>query len=344
MKRRNLKLEPAGGFSHNRLSGQAGVTAGYVALGIVGFIAGVGLAYQAIGEYRDHHRYPLKGALIAVGPSKMHLYCTGQGEPAVILEAPQTGLSALWHPVQEAVSRFARVCSYDRAGFGWSEPGPQPRSSERIASELHSLLTQAGVPPPYVLVGASAGGFHVRVFADRFPAEVAGVVLVDSSHPDQVQRVHAPENPARHIEKWEPLLPLMHRFGILRIGLRQEPRPASFSEDAWDEVLYLREKANSYRAILREGEAWAESADQVRKSSDLGAKPLLVLTGSRDVDSAWLALWVNGLQTEMAHLCSKGKQVVLTNSGHGIQFDAPGAVADAIHEIREAVDADRIKN
>jgi pimeloyl-ACP methyl ester carboxylesterase len=215
-----------------------------------------------------------------------------------------------------------------------------PRTSERIAFELHSLLAQAGIPSPYVLVGASAGGFHVRVYADRFPAEVAGVVLVDSSHPDQAKRLGVPDNPARHIQKWEPLLPLMYRFGILRIGLRQEPRPASFSQDDWDEVLYLREKTNSYRAILREGAAWAESADQVRKSGGFGAKPLLVLTGSRDADTAWLALWINGLQADMVHLSSRGKQVVLNNSGHGIQFDAPGAVADAIHEICSAVHAD----
>src|SRR5258706_5486629 len=147
MKSRDLKLAQGGG---------------YVAVGIVGFVAGAGLVYQAIGEYHDHLRYPPKGALIAVGPNKMHLHCTGQGEPAVMLEAPQTGLSAIWRPVQDAVSRFAQVCSYDRAGFGWSESGSLPRTSERIASELHSLLKQAGVRPPFVMVGASAGGFHVR--------------------------------------------------------------------------------------------------------------------------------------------------------------------------------------
>jgi hypothetical protein len=94
----------------------------------------------------------------------------------------------------------------------------------------------------------------VRVYAGQFPAEVAGLVLVDSSHPDQAERIHLPLNPAQHVEKWEPFLPAMHWFEILRIGLRQEPRAHSFSRDAWDEVLYLREKLNSYRAILRECE------------------------------------------------------------------------------------------
>jgi pimeloyl-ACP methyl ester carboxylesterase len=169
-------------------------------------------------------------------------------------------------------------------------------------------------------------------------------VLVDASHPDQAARLHLPANPARPFQKWEPFIPLALRFGILRIGLRREPRPASFSKDAWDEVLYQFEKTNLYRTVFREGAAWAESADQVRKSGGLGAKPLLVLTGSRDADAALRALWTDGLQAEMVHLSSRGKQVVLPNSGHGIQFDAPGAVADAIQEICNAVHADEIQN
>src|SRR4051812_10866163 len=116
--------------------------AGRWAAGAVGCVALGMVVYQAAGEYRDRRRFPLTGSLIDVGGKKMHLDCTGQGGPVVILEAPQTGLSTLWRPVQEAVSRFARVCSYDRAGFGWSEPGPLPRTSERIAFELHSLLAQ----------------------------------------------------------------------------------------------------------------------------------------------------------------------------------------------------------
>lgn len=322
---------------------QAGIAGGYIVLGIVAFVAAAGAIYQAIGEYRDHRRFPPRGALITAGTHQMHLYCTGSGDPPVILEAPQTGLSALWKPVQQAVAQFTRVCSYDRAGFGWSEPGPLPRTSERIAFELHSLLAQGDLRPPYVLVGWSFGGFHARVYADRFPAEVAGMVLVDSSHPDQAERVHAPKDPAQHIQKWEPLLAAMHRLGILRIGLRQEPRPASFSKDDWDEVLYLREKTDSYKTLLREGAAWAESADQVRRTSTLGARPLVVLTGSRDADAGWRALWVNGLQADLVHLSSRGKQIVLDNSGHGIAFDAPQAVADAIRGICKAARDDQVK-
>ncbi len=313
---------------------QAGWTVVYVALGIAALAAAAGLVYQAVGEHRDRARFPIQGKLVSVDGHRMHIFCTGQGDPTVILEAPQTGLAALWGPVQQAVSPFVRVCSYDRAGFGWSEPGPLPRTSAQIAAELHSLLVLAGLKPPYILVGASAGGFPVRVFAGRFPDEVAGMVLVDASHPDQAERLHLPLNPAAPFKKWEPFFPLMHRFGIFRIGLRQEPRPASVTAEAWDEILYLREKTNSYRAVMREGDAWAESADQVRASGNLGAKPLRVLTGSRDADAELRALWVDGMQADLARLSTEGKQIVLPNSGHGIQFDAPLAVADAIREVR----------
>ena len=100
-----------------------------------------------------------RGRLVAVNGRRMHLVCTGAGEPRVILEGPQTGISALWIPVQNGIAAFTEVCSYDRAGFGLSDPGPLPRTSAEIASELHAHLANASVGPPYILVGASAGGF-----------------------------------------------------------------------------------------------------------------------------------------------------------------------------------------
>ena len=276
---------------------------------------------------------PAVGRRVYVHGRMMHLSCTGAGYPAVILEAPQTGLLATWAPVQDGISEFAQTCSYDRAGFGFSDPGPVPRTSARIAAELHDLLTTAGIRKPYVLVGASAGGFHVRVYAGNYPDEVAGMVLVDSSHPDQARRLKLPENPTAEFRRWEPLLPLTHATGILRLGLKREPRPAAFSPSQWAELLDARDQTNSYRTLLREGEAWTESANQVRNSGNLGAKPLLVLTGARDADAETRGLWVHGLQADLTHLSSNGRQVILENSGHGIQFDAPKEVVDAVRSV-----------
>ncbi len=277
--------------------------------------------------------FPVRGVLIPVNGHKIHLYCSGSGGPAAILEAPLAGIFKIWTPVQQAVSHFTRVCSYDRAGFGWSEPGPLPRTSEQLALELHEALRIADVKPPYVLVGWSAGGFPMRVFAGKFPGDVAAVVLVDSSHPDVTARLHINDNPSADIEKWETFLPILHRLGITRKRLlQQEKRPASFSAADWDEYLFLRDTVNSFKAMLREGEAWRQSFPQVR-TCNFGDKPLIVLTGARDADPQWRVTWVNGMQAELARLSSRGKQIILENSGHAIPFEAPDAVADAIRAV-----------
>src|SRR6185369_16717697 len=120
------------------------------------------------------------------------------------------------------------------------------------------------------------------------------------------------------IQEMGAFFPLAHWLGIMKFGLRREKRPASFSPAEWSEVLDARNTVHSYRTVLREGEAWAESARQVRESAGMGAKPLLVLTGARDADAELRTVWVNGLQADLTRLSSKGRQTVLENSGHGI--------------------------
>ena len=122
------------------------------------------------------------GRVYDVGGHRLHLLVAGSGDPPVVLEAGGLGWSLDWYPVIERLSQDTTVCAYDRAGYGWSEPGPSPRTSERIAAELHDLLTVARIRPPYLLVGASFGGHTVRLFAHHHPEEVCGVVLIDARH------------------------------------------------------------------------------------------------------------------------------------------------------------------
>lgn len=123
-----------------------------------------------------------------------------------------------------------------------------PRTSEQLALELHDAPRIAEVKPPYALVGWSAGGFPVRVFAGKFPGDAAAVVLLDSSHPDVTAHLRVNDNPSAGIETWKPFLPILHRLGITRMRLRQqEKRPASFSAADWDEYLYLRDTVNSFK-------------------------------------------------------------------------------------------------
>src|SRR5206468_79348 len=148
-----------------------------------------GAAYQSVATRRDLAVTPPPGQLVDIGGYRLHLWCTGNGAPAVILDTGLGGSSAGWYFVQPDVARFTRVCSYDRAGMGYSDPGPSPRTARRIASELARLLDRSGVARPVALVGASSGGFTVRIFASEYGERAAGLVLVDASHEDQTHDV-----------------------------------------------------------------------------------------------------------------------------------------------------------
>ena len=146
-----------------------------------------GLIYENIFEARDRRFNPMTGRRFDVGGFKMHIDCTGEGSPTVILDSGLGDTYLAWRKVQPELAKFTRVCSYDRAGLGYSESSSQPRTSKVIAAELHALLQAADIAPPYVLVGHSVGGFDVRLYASLYPTEVAGMVLVDASHPDSAR-------------------------------------------------------------------------------------------------------------------------------------------------------------
>lgn len=151
-------------------------------------IAVVGALYQIAATESDRRAYPPPGQMVAVGGHQMHILCAGEGSPTVILEAAGGHFSATWALVHPAIAQSTRVCAYDRAGYGWSEPGPEPRDAGRIATELHTLLEQARIDPPYVLVGHSVGGIYIRVYNAQYPGEAVGMALVDATHPDNWAR------------------------------------------------------------------------------------------------------------------------------------------------------------
>src|SRR5213593_4339995 len=162
----------------------------FVVLGAFLIVAAVsGATYQWLATRKDLALTPPPGQLVDIGGHRLHLWCTGAGAPAVILDTGLGGSSADWGYVQAEVARFTRVCSYDRAGMGYSDPGPSPRTARRIAGELAALVDRSGIHGRLVLVGASTGGFNVRVFASDHTDRVAGLVLVDASHEDQAHDV-----------------------------------------------------------------------------------------------------------------------------------------------------------
>lgn len=178
----------------------------------------VGYIYEAMAETADAKTYPPPGELVDVGGYQLHINCTGTGGPTVVIEAGLGDWSTGWGLVQPEVAKRTRVCTYDRAGWGWSDAGPLPRDATQFAKELHILLKNANIPGPYVMVGHSLGGLVVRVFVHDYASDVAGAVLVDSMVPQQfTQSPMAEQSQAGAQSQPFSILAVLARFGIVRL-------------------------------------------------------------------------------------------------------------------------------
>lgn len=211
--------------------------------------------------------------------------------------------------MQPQIARSTRVCAYDRAGLGGSDPGPTPRTSATIVGELHTLLARAGIAGPYVLVGHSIAGYHIRLYAHRYPGTAVGMVLLDASHPDQIARQRA-------------------ALGPYRTG--ESPAVTATRAEFADTL------PDPYERFTI-----AASAAQVRTTGPLGALPLVVLTRGRPVEPATLPgavsaglerIWLS-LQDDLARLSTGSIHVIATRSGHAIQIDQPDLVVAATRAV-----------
>ncbi len=309
-------------------------------LALVAVVAGV--IFQAAARAQDTRRYPPPGQLVDVGGHRLHLYCTGEGSPTVVMDAGLPGTSLSWRLVQTEVARFTRVCSYDRAGLGWSDPSPNPRTSQRIVEELHTLLTNAGIKPPYVLVGHSFGGFTVRLYAARYPQEVVGIVLVDAIHPSEwlgitVERKKQIDRLARQSRRtaWLARMGVVHLyFFLVRVGVRKvkdDRGMISALKKLPAELLPIVRafwmQPKTFEAVASQLQFLPESARQVDTTGDYGDIPLIVLSAG-NADPIRVAE-----QDRVARLSSNGKHIVASNSGHWIQLEQPELVVEAIREL-----------
>jgi pimeloyl-ACP methyl ester carboxylesterase len=309
--------------------------------GVVALLLLAGAAYQFVATKLDERKYPPPGRLVDAGGYRLHLNCTGEGTPTVVLDAGLGGGVLDWSLVQPEVSKFARVCAYDRAGFGWSEAGVRPRTSQQIVKELHALLGNAGVQAPYVLVGHSIAGIHVQLYAAQYPDEVAGVVLVDSSHEDQFSRKELMHIPPFY----PPLIKALSPFGVARIINEVGAPPPNLPPDIEAERASVYSHTGGMYAYADEMSAIPSGMEQLRSSPmRLGDKPLIVLSrGMKEADQSVspedadrAERWWAELQADLARRSSNGKQVIAEKSGHYIQFYQPELVIDAIRQVVEA--------
>jgi len=302
-------------------------------------LAVIGATYQAIAMARDRRKYPPPGWMVDVGGHKLHLHVTGEdrGTPTVVLEGGLGFPSVEWAWVQPEVAHFARVVAYDRAGVAWSEPGPKPRDGHRIAEDPHAALHTAGHEGSYVLVGHSFGGLFVRAFADLYPEEVTGMVLVDSSHPDQLDRSPLQRQAQPRLEVTIKVAPFFARLGVIRLYALRAKWIRELPPQQAAEMRAFMALPDFWVGVGAEAAAWEESTSpQVRRARSLGDMPLAVLTasGTMAFDP------VHGeLQAELAALSSNGTHRVVEGADHGSIVMSPEyarVVADYVCRVLEA--------
>ncbi len=275
-------------------------------------LASVGGGYQSIGEAADAQAKPMAGQLIDVGDHRLHLSCTGYGSPTVVVEAGGGEMAADLQLISEAVSSDTRVCVYDRAGRGRSESAQTSPHGIQIAIDLHALLQRAHVPGPYVLAGHSFGGLYVQTYAARYPSEVAGMVLIDSTAPN----ASAPDYTARPyvLERAFALVSTSAQLGLGHL---------------------LGGTARDLRSTIDE---YADAGDAVKSAAsltDLGDKPLFVLTARIGNDAAWFVA-----QDHMATLSTNSVHRVVEDASHQSlvsELDGADATAEAILSVVASV-------
>lgn len=276
-------------------------------------LASVGGAYETVSEATDVN-YSMPGQLIDVGGHRLHLNCTGSGSPTVVLEPGAGEMSSNMGWIAPAIARDTRVCVYDRAGRGWSEPADTPQDGAQIAADLHTLLQRGHVPGPYVLAGHSFGGLYVQIFAARYPDEVAGMVLVDSSdRASAAKPVGASPgdgDSSNLMDRFSALFSTSARLGLGRLYSKFDF--GSLPPQSRDEVRANLETVSNLRTTIDEYIQGNASAEQAAFLRDFADKPLFVLTA--------------GIGSDATHLAAQNRLATLsTNSVHRVIDDAAHA-------------------
>ncbi len=282
----------------------------------------------------EHAHNPVPGNFYSVDGRQMHIYCTGAGSPAVVMEAGASATWLAWRRVQPELSQLTRVCSYDRAGHGWSEPRSGPRDAETAVQELHALLDRAGVQRPLVLTGHSAGGLYIREYAREFPAEVAGVVLIDSSSPQQIdelpgwrQSYEADKHDFARQLRWEKLRVWSgweRLMGRCRVLAADEAEVQGFVGQ-YDAMMcrpaYVGGEDNEFMYF-------ATTCKQAARLTSFGNVPLLVI--SQDPDRRREGMTANAIaeqpvwareQEALKSLSPLSWRVIARGSGHNVHHE-----------------------
>ncbi len=304
----------------------------------------LGVGYEQVSRSLAEQRHPYAGDMVRVNGHSLHVVVKGSGRPTVVFESGiDPGGHLSWGPVQDPVTAFSTTISYDRSGVLWSELGDRDKTCDSMASDLEALLTTTGVPEPYILVGHSAAALIFRCFVSRNAGRVAGIVLVDPSHPDLLTQL--PDevvNDALPLPPW--LANLLNQLGVVRL-INRFSYPGLHPNDA----INRRVQALSGRGlegVYLEMNGAKQLASDASRAPDFGALPLVVVSGAkagrfdnvvdepaiaRRADEAW-----ERLQGESAALSEQGRRVISPDSGHYVQLEDPELVVEIIKSMAES--------
>ena len=298
-------------------------------------LAAVGGGYETIRETQDKAALAMPGQLVDVGGHKLHISCTGSGSPTVVLEAglgEPAAMTSGW--IQPGVAPTTKVCVYDRAGKGWSEPAETPQDGVAIATDLHTLLSRAQIDGPYVLAGHSSGGVYVQVFAARYPDQVAGVVLLDSQPPDVFTNLPGYPGVYNFLRRASALFPSVARLGVMR--LVYSSAVTGLPPEARAEERAFWSTASHNRSLRDEVVGLKAAITQAQALESLGDKPLIVVTAAKDAEVGWLPL-----QEKLAGLSTNSVQRVMQDATHASLTEDKAGSAISIQAILDVVSAVR---
>jgi len=320
-------------------------------------LLGLAASLEAIAEARDSVRFPPPGRMIDVGGRRLHILCMERGtqsgtgndpakehdqidRPTIIIEQGAGSPSILWWPIQTQVAAFARVCTYDRAGYLWSDPAPRTRSLEDRAADLHALLAAANIPGPYILVAHSFGGIVSRLYAHLHPEQIAGMVLVDTTEEAVILRPSY-DDYVRKLGTFAAVLEAASRFGVVRaaaIFLRKIPN--GLDANGFHALKALVVRPGFFRAMSDDPPSLAREPATLRSLSapgSLGNMKLVVITHCLPFPGPAAVLedgWLEG-QHRLAALSTRGELVFAEHSNHMVQSDQPEIVVAAIRRVVE---------
>jgi pimeloyl-ACP methyl ester carboxylesterase len=308
----------------------------------------IGAVWEQIARRQVVASYPAPGRLVDIGGRRMQIECRGTGSPTVVFE---TGLdyfgSLAWAKVHSPVAQFTRACTYSRAGIVWSDDKPGPHDGLGAAHDLHATLAAAGERGPFVLAGLSLGGPIISIYTGLYGDQVAGLVYVDSSHPDQLKRFQAvlgnSESDKAFIQgiggkvSWTGVPRLVALRARNSRGETLAMMPQQSKEIA---LAYF---STSLASMVSERDATATTFNEAGAYRHLGARPVVVLTHGKPIpdmpaaqSETWERTWLE-MQKDMATWSSHGTQRTIHDAGHYIANDDPDAVIDAIREVVDDV-------